>query len=617
MNELIERHNALLPGGGAAPDGPADARLRADQREARTSASRSTPSGSSRRRSAPTGHRLCGSTSTTAVSPARRIAGAADASSAAARVASAARLRPSCRRAARDGGRAGAGAAPGRAARRRRARLQLLERAHRRRPAPARRRRCARGARTAGSRAHGAARAPRRGSRRRRAGQRARSARASGWNVCTSTRPGASRPLRPASWVSSWKVRSSARKSGSPSPVSASTTAASSTPGKWWPFATICVPTSTARSRVREALERVAQLLRLRDRVGVEADHARARAACFASSRSSFCVPAPMRASSAEPQAGHVSPIGSERAAVVAAQRARPRAASSATSQLGQRRVAPQARQWTAGATPRRLRSRIAFPPPLRESRRAPRGAAPRADSRPRGAGRRRAPTAAARRSARRARAARATATTPGAASPTRTPRPRPRARRASPPPCARRSADRTPACTTRRAPRRRRRRRASGTGANTAERAPTTTGASPDAIRSRSSRRSASLSAEWRTATRSPKRARKRPSVCGVSAISGTSTIAPRPRRERRRARADVHLGLAAPGRAVEQDVAAAAVEQLLDPRRAPRPAAATACSGAGSASSASVRGVPAARRAASACGGATSASARAGVEP
>ena len=51
------------------------------------------------------------------------------------------------------------------------------------------------------------------------------------------------------------------------------------------------------------------------------------------------------------------------------------------------------------------------------------------------------------------------------------------------------------------------------------------------EAIRSRSSRRSASVSAEWRTATRSPKRARKRPSACGVSAISGTSTIAPRPR--------------------------------------------------------------------------------------
>ena len=37
---------------------------------------------------------------------------------------------------------------------------------------------------------------------------------ASGWNVWTITRPGASRPLRPASCVTSWNVRSSARKSG-------------------------------------------------------------------------------------------------------------------------------------------------------------------------------------------------------------------------------------------------------------------------------------------------------------------------------------------------------------------------------------------------------------------
>src|SRR5581483_2472321 len=59
----------------------------------------------------------------------------------------------------------------------------------------------------------------------------------------------------------------------------------------------------------------------------------------------------------------------------------------------------------------------------------------------------------------------------------------------------------------------------------------PTTTRASPEAIRSRSSRRSASVIPEWRTAIRSPKRTRKRPTACGVSAISGTSTIAPSPR--------------------------------------------------------------------------------------
>src|SRR6266511_1957401 len=49
-----------------------------------------------------------------------------------------------------------------------------------------------------------------------------------------------------------------------------------------------------------------------------------------------------------------------------------------------------------------------------------------------------------------------------------------------------------------------------SATGAKTAERAPTTIVASPREIRARSSRRSASVSAEWRTAIRSPNPARK-----------------------------------------------------------------------------------------------------------
>ena len=42
---------------------------------------------------------------------------------------------------------------------------------------------------------------------------------------------------------------------------------------------------------------------------------------------------------------------------------------------------------------------------------------------------------------------------------------------------------------------------------------------------------RSRGVRPEWRTATSSPKRARKRATSCGVSAISGTSTIEPRPR--------------------------------------------------------------------------------------
>ena len=67
-------------------------------------------------------------------------------------------------------------------------------------------------------------------------------------------------------------------------------------------------------------------------------------------------------------------------------------------------------------------------------------------------------------------------------------------------------------------------------TGAKTAERGPTTTRAAPRRMRCHSSCRSPSPSAEWSTATASPKRAAKRLTVWGVRAISGTSTMAPRP---------------------------------------------------------------------------------------
>ncbi len=67
-------------------------------------------------------------------------------------------------------------------------------------------------------------------------------------------------------------MRSSARKSGIPRPVSASTTAASATPAKWWPFATICVPTRTARSAAANAPQHLGDRAGLRDRVGVEAE---------------------------------------------------------------------------------------------------------------------------------------------------------------------------------------------------------------------------------------------------------------------------------------------------------------------------------------------------------
>ena len=61
--------------------------------------------------------------------------------------------------------------------------------------------------------------------------------------------------------------------------------------------------------------------------------------------------------------------------------------------------------------------------------------------------------------------------------------------------------------------------------------------------------------SLECSTATRSPKRSSKRRVVCGVSAISGTSTIAERPCSSASRSGAQVDLGLPAPGDAVQQE--------------------------------------------------------------
>ena len=90
-----------------------------------------------------------------------------------------------------------------------------------------------------------------------------------------------------------------------------------------------------------------------------------------------------------------------------------------------------------------------------------------------------------------------------------------------------------TPACTRRRAPRRRRSRRGRAP-ARTTPSARRRRSRRPGHDRSRSSRRSASVSAEWRTATRSPKRA------AGVrpSAERGRSRGRARSRRGRARAR-------------------------------------------------------------------------------
>ena len=203
----------------------------------------------------------------------------------------------------------------------------------------------------------------------------------------------------------------------------------------------------------------------------------------------------------------------------------------SATSQLGQRRETPQARQWTAGATPRRLSRRIARPPLLHdpaeraEQRRRERVArlAPQVDQ-PHGG--QRGPDARGER-----RAGAAAPSSPAAGSPTRTRRRRPRAPPAWPRPCVRRSAGRTPACTRCRAPRRRR-----------SARRPASARTRPSGRRRRSAPRRARSGRARRAAPRRRARsagsrpgrrtaARKRPTVWGASAISGTSTIVPRPR--------------------------------------------------------------------------------------
>ena len=75
-----------------------------------------------------------------------------------------------------------------------------------------------------------------------------------------------------------------------------------------------------------------------------------------------------------------------------------------------------------------------------------------------------------------------------------------------------------------------------SPTGANTALRAPITTRASPERMRRHSSKRSPADSAECSTAASPPNRLCSQATIWGVSAISGTSTMAVRPSSSARR---------------------------------------------------------------------------------
>ena len=143
--------------------------------------------------------------------------------------------------------------------------------------------------------------------------------------------------------------------------MSASTTAASATPAKWWPFATICVPSSTARSAA--AKRRSASGTAPRSSTTSASSRIRSSSGTLLGELPlEALVPAPMRASSDDPQTGQTSGEGSTCAQWWQCSRSS-RCSTSATSQFGQRRVLPQARQCSAGATPRRLSSRIAFDP--------------------------------------------------------------------------------------------------------------------------------------------------------------------------------------------------------------------------------------------------------------
>ena len=133
-------------------------------------------------------------------------------------------------------------------------------------------------------------------------------------------------------------------------------------------------------------------------------------------------------------------------------------------------------------------------------------------------------------------------------------------------------------------------------------------------AMRRCSAPRRAGVSPLCSTATVSPKRAPNRPAVCGVSAISGTSTIAPRPCASARSITAQVDLGLARPGDAVQQHLALAArpAASQSRPRRPLRASVSVT-------DAARQTGVarPASARRFGGRGGITSASARASVEP
>ena len=391
----------------------------------------------------------------------------------------------------------------------------------------------------------------------RRGGSTARRARAS---ARARARRAAPRPARPASWVTSAKVRSSARKSGKRSVASASThdaevdvgevvalghhlradedaapararSAASTRAGS---------PTSASRRNTGPAVELGLEALGPRPVAG-DRDRAAARAARRARARGGRSGGRP---------AGRRARCMHERDV---ARRAPPRLPARAAGQEVRPAAAVEQHDRLARVGERLVGARVQRAPRLahvddldRRQRRA-------VDARGQAQARQRVDALGPRR--------RAAGDEHGAG----------RARRGARRRGARRSAGRPRACRRRRAPRRRRPARRPRIGAKTAERGPTQTRASPRRSRAHSSWRSPSESLECSTATVSPKRSTKRATICGVSAISGTSTITPRPAASVSAAALQVDLGLARAGDAVQQQPLARAARARSRAARPP----------------------------------------------
>ena len=200
------------------------------------------------------------------------------------------------------------------------------------------------------------------------------------------TRPGAaSRPARPATWVSNWKVRSAARKSGRCRPTSATTTPTSRTPGKSCPLATIWVPTTMSMLlswRPRSTFLREPPFLR---GVAIESGDARVRelaADLFFESLCSHAHECRIRCATFRTAIGRRN----LEVAVVAAQAAVSLAwYTNAMSQFLQCSVAPHSKQRIAVEKPRRLRKRMDWPPSASVSVIARRSGVERMTLRPRG----------------------------------------------------------------------------------------------------------------------------------------------------------------------------------------------------------------------------------------